>query len=221
MTGWVQIAPRRGKRPEPKVGVTIALRLKAGSPHSLSLTFRAGLVEGLGWKQKEHVTIARNADGTKLLFARATKTDETFAIHGSKGSTCLYVNFGIGASRGMDGHAAEDTAHEMTPDGVVVSMPVWATVAMGFPEPPPPPLPKPADPKGFPALAKAPWHWSKAVEFPGIDAADLAEARDMMRRASVGATRLAEYFGWQPDLAVQIAAALRDDLAAEARRKVA
>ena len=52
-------------------------------------------------------------------------------------------------------------------------------------------------------------------------AEDIAEARQMMRAGNIGAKALAEYFGWQLSEAQAIAAALRDDLEAEARSRAA
>jgi hypothetical protein len=50
---------------------------------------------------------------------------------------------------------------------------------------------------------------------------DIAEARQMMRSSKVGAKALAEYFGWALAEAQAIAAALRDQIEAEARGQAA
>jgi hypothetical protein len=50
-----------------------------------------------------------------------------------------------------------------------------------------------------------------------LPAEDLAEARDMMRKASIGAKALQDYFGWEHAQAVKIAAAIRDEMALAGR----
>lgn len=51
--------------------------------------------------------------------------------------------------------------------------------------------------------------------FAEVPADELAEAREMMRKASCGAKALHEYFGWPLERAQAIAAAIRDEQAAE------
>jgi hypothetical protein len=94
--------------------------------------------------------------------------------------------------------------HKIVDNALIVDLPDWARGA--------PAAPRPAIPLVEPARDADP-----NDPLASLPADDLAEAREMMRGGKVGARALAEYFGWDQELAVKIAAALRDELAMAGR----
>ncbi len=241
MSEWETIAPRAGQKARAG-GITVGWRKVSSARFCAVLTLSRDALALLGLREpakgapKPRVLVQRNRAANALRLT-VSEAPDAWAMHWKQGCGAVAVPLdGVDLN---DRRPAEQVAHALDGQSLVVNLPEWARATAPKPEPVPPgPVPPSNNAARKAAHAertRAGMAAAKAARMAGtfnspkpsdaapdcplakLPAEDLAEARNMIRSGKVGAKALAEYFGWEHDQAVKIAAALRDEIAAAGR----
>jgi hypothetical protein len=217
---WETIAPRSGQRTKPG-GVSVGWRKVSANHFRAVLTLSREALERLGTTAP-----TKGAAKVRLLVQRSRSTHqlrltvsdapEAWAMHSKDG--CATIAVALDEVTLATRQPARPVEHLFDGRALILTLPTWA-------HPPRPAIPL-VEPQAAPKPAPRPSrHTAVAMNTPTrrdadpncpllkLPPEDLAEAREMMRSSSVGATALAEYFGWEHAQAVRIAAAIRDEMA--------
>ncbi|MBU8540852.1 hypothetical protein [Falsiroseomonas tokyonensis] len=212
---WTDILPQRGVRISAAPGVTVSWRVKTKGTPIMAVTIGAELATSLGWAAKQRVRVRMDRAAGLLRFDRTDDLARSFALHGTKTTPVVAVNFSP-PNMGVDGQQkATPVQHRVEDGGLTVELPGWARPAAApVPAPKTAPITERVTGKTLVKSAPAVQPDSPLAALPPDDA---EEARQMMRNGKVGARDLAEYFGWPQEQSIKVAAAIRDEMAARAR----
>jgi hypothetical protein len=220
---WETIQPRTGARAK-RTGVAVSwrkvssLRLCAVVTISKDTVAELGLAAPQAGKPKQRLLAQRDRASNRLRLS-ISEAPEAWSPSWKDGCASLAIP--------MDGvtlathQPATGCLHKIEDGALIVDLPGWARGAPPAPRHAIPlvePAREPEPPKKPHRTSAASMHTPKQRDadpndpLASLPADDLTEAREMMRGGKVGAKALAEYFGWDQDLAVKIAAALRDEL---------